>query len=826
MNLRKIAGVALTTALLFSVAGCSNTKKVGGNAKGEQSNASMTIWAEDSLSKIKRDDEGEAVKNASDKGTLKIEMCRNESEGGQVMIYAKKDISSYQISVTDLVSDTGIISAEDIKIYHMKYLTCDTNLEGNPEFATGEIPDQMLPFEAAKEYKENAVKEGNNQAVFLDITTTTSTPAGTYYGTAVVKSGLDSCTLPIEVTVCDVTLPDTAALKTSFSWWDRDVFATAELDGSDEKATAYFETLLDYNMSSFFPFEGVGGADAYVELVRKYYDYPGFSAYRLFFQPGTTAYNGQVALYNAKLLKQYIMKIANASVEDHVNYLDKAYCYFYTVADEPRNDAQFKIAKDSLDFYENLIQEADMELREQYVGTSDYTYYNSVVSEAVQNIPTVLPGANDLDKIKEFGIENYTHVSTWSTLSRESDRELYRDMSGGKNWAYSCNFPRYPYPSFHIDDSVVGTRMMAWMCYDYDFEGYLYWAVANSVWGVNAAPLEDSWETSESGLQSPGDAKFFYPGAKYGLDAPCPSLRAVAWRDGVDDYSLLQIVEETYTDYGIDVSVKMSEQFGKLYTGTVPIGDATQLFSSRHFMFDLLATLTSGQNVTYVGTNIDYTTGTVRLQSLNDAAVVVVDGKEATPDESGLYTFEVDLTKQTEFEYTVKCDGKSEKNVVTIFENKFGVVNGFEASDTTDHVIFSSTAGYKAETNTNETYVKNGTQSLHITMNQDKENTVPYFAIEKDSPLIGGKWSNMKYFSFYVYNASDEDCDVDITYYTTGEKKVTAVTLKAGEWTPVTVLIPAELDNPDSIKEFDFNFAEGCAVDVYIDNFTTVEKGE
>lgn len=826
MNLRKITGVILIAVLLFSVTGCSEVQKSSGDAKGKQSNASMTVWAENSLAKIKRDDEGETVKKAGEKGTLKIEMCRNEREGGQVMIYAKKDISSYQISVTDLVSETGIIPKEAIEVYHMKYLTCDTNLEGNPEFATGEIPDAMLPFEAAKEYGENTVKKGQNQAVFLDVTTGTSTPAGIYSGTIVVESGSDFCSIPMEVSVCDVTLPDTAELKTSFSWWDRDVFASAELDASDEKATAYFETLLKYNMSSFFPFEGAGGADEYVELVRKYYDYPGFSAYRLFFQPGTSAYNGEKAPYNAKLLKQYITKIAIASVEDHVNYLDKAYCYFYTVADEPRSDEQFQTAKESLDFYENLIQHADMELRELYAGTSDYAYYNSVVSEAVQNIPTVLPGANDLDKIKEFGIENYTHVSTWSVLNRESDRELYREMSGGKNWAYSCNFPRYPYPSFHIDDSVVGTRMMAWMCYDYDFDGYLYWSVANTVWGVNAAPLEDAWETSESGLQSPGDAKFFYPGAKYGLDAPCPSLRAVAWRDGVDDYSLLQIVDETYQTYGIDVSLKLSEQFGKLYTGTVPIGDDAQLFDSRHVLFELLATLKNGQDVAYVGTNVDYTIGTVRLKSLNEEAVVWVDDKKAVPDETGNYLFEVDLTKQTEFEYTVECNGRKEKNVVSIFENKIGIVNGFEASDETADLFFSSTEDYKVEINEEASYVKNGTQSLHMTMNQEKKEAVPYFAIEKDSPLINGSWSNLKYFTFYLFNAEQEDCDMDITYYTTGEKKITSVTLKAGEWTPVTVLMPAELDDLESIKEFDFNFAAGSAVNLYLDNFTTIEKGE
>lgn len=826
MNLKRITGGILGIAILLSTVGCG-TKTNQAVVEWKTSGESMTLWAESSTVKIKQDDKGKTVKTAKDKQILKVNMARNESEGAQLMIYAKQKIDSYTVAVTDLASNDGIIPAENVTIYQLKYQTAEAETEGNPEYAEGEIPDPMLPFETAVEYKENTIEKGKNQAIFFDVKTEKATPAGIYSAAITVEAGNETYRIPLEVTVYDVTYPDTASLKTAFTYYDRDVFATAELDASDEQTTAYFETLLAYNMSSFLPFEGEGGIEKYKELVRKYYNYPGFSAYRLYYDTTAGTYNGLPAPYDAELLKQYIEGIVEISIEDHVNYLDKAYTYFYTVADEPNTDEKFQKAKDSLIVFEAMIQDADAELRAKYAGTEAYTYYDSVLSDTLVNIPNVLPGTLDMSRVKQYEIENYTFVPLIDALDKESSREYYKVRGGNKNiWSYMCVAPKYPYPSAHTDDYVVGLRLTGWMSYDYSWDGFLYWSVASYVEKSNGDVTADPWTTMATGFKRPGDARFYYPGAKYGLDNPCPSLRTIAWRDGVDDYSLIQAVENTYQEYGMSAEEVLKELFEDVYTGVIPTTDSELFEETRAKLFHLITELKENADIVFTGVNVEFTTATVTLKKVKEDAVLIVDGKEAKPDKEGNYTFKVDLTKQTTFKYEVKLDGKKTSYTRELLSGKLGVVNGFEKTEKIEDLFFSSAVGYQTEVNNAKEFVKNGEKSVHISMNKDKQDVLPYFAIAKDSDLIGGSWKDIKSFMFYIYNAGEEACEMNVTYYTTGETSVSNVTLAPGEWTPINITIPVNLKNVETIQEFDFNFEKGTAVDLYIDNFTTVEKGE
>lgn len=828
MHLKRMTGGLLAAILALASVGCGGLKDrtTAGDTEWKTTGEAMILWAEASTAKIKQDDNGEAVKTAEDKQVLRVHMARNESEGAQLMLYARKDIDSYEVSVTDLASSDGIIPSDAVTIYQIKYQTAEAASEGNPEFAEGKIPDPMLPFETAGEYRENVIKQGENQAIFLDVKTETSTPAGVYTAAISVKTEEETYRFPMEVTVHDVTYPDTAGLKTAFSWFDRDVFATAELDASDEQTTAYFETLLSYNMSSFLPFEGVGGAKSYCEMIRKYYDYPGFSAYRLYYDTGATVYNGKAAPFNAELLKQYLEEIVAISLEDRVNYLDKAYTYFYTVADEPNTDDKFQKAKDSLTVFETLILDADSELREKYAGTADYMYYVSVISDTLTHIPNVLPGTLDLTRVKSFEIENYTLCPLINAVDKESNRASWRAASNSKElWSYLCVVPKYPYPSAHTDDYTLGLRLVPWMCYDYDFDAFLYWSVASYVLQSNGDVVADPWETMETGNGRPGDAKFFYPGAKYGLDNPCPSLRAIAWRDGVDDYSLLQAAADIYSEYGMDAGEVLKSIFADLYTGSVPITESAIFEEARIKVFALVESLKHAADIVFTGVDIEFCTAEVKLKQVDESAILLVDGKEQKPDEEGNYSFEIDLTKQTTFKYTVKCNGKKTNYSRDLVAGILGVVNGFEQDVEKENLFSSSTAGYHLEANDNADYIHQGKQSLHMVLNPEKQDTLPYFAIMKDSELIGGSWSNVKNFVFYMYNAGAEDCEMKVTHYITGETTVAEVTLESGKWTQVNIAMPADVANVESIQEFDFNFPQGSAVDLYIDSYISIVEG-
>ncbi len=820
MRIKQITISVLGVMLSLAVVGCGNG--------GRTSSSELTIWSEPSTVKIKQFDDGKAVKQANDKNSIEIRMARNESEGAQLMIYAKKDIAFYDVSVSDLVSEDGLIPTEDIDIYHAFYQTVEGNGKaGNAAFSSGEIPDPLLPMKTAVEYGETGIQKGANQMVFIDVTTEETTLAGTYSGVATVTTEENSYEMPIEVTVYDVAYPDDRGLKTAFSYFDRDHFASGELDASDEQTTAYFETLLTYNMSSALPYEGTGGIDAYLELLKKYYDYEGFSAYRLYYETTGGTYNGKACRYNATLLKKYLMAIAEMSVTDKVNYLDKAYVYTYTVADEPATEEQFLTAKAALDTFNEVLRDVDYELRHRYADTKEYSYYTNTVSDTLLHVEYVLPGSYDVEDARFYGLDNLTFVPEISCLHSESDRYFYTyDREERELWAYSCVGPIYPYPTGHTDDYTLGFRLTSWMCHGYGWDGYLMWGVADYLNLEYGDVKADAWTTMDTGQGRPGDGKLFYPGEKYGLDYPCPSLRAISYRDGVDDYALLQAISEIYKEEGLSAQAALQPIYQSLYSGVIPITDSDLFESIRETVFELLGELRSDIGILYKEAVTELSTATFSFRTVNPEAEVESEGKQLTKNEDGFYRIEVDLTKQSEYCFTVTCGEASKTYTRVLLDGVLGKVNGFEETVDADDCIFSSSEGYNVTVNTDAAYVKDGQQSLHITMNKEKTDTLPYFAVMKESALIGNSWKNIQTLKFYLYNAGEEAVSMDATYYTTQEISVGTFDLEPGVWTLIDIPMPEDISNIEAIQEFDFNFAKGSAVELYLDSFVTVTKGE
>lgn len=825
MKLNRVVSFILAAIVVLGCIGCSGRS-------GKTDGKSLTLWAEPSTVKIMQNDKGEAKKSAKEKNVLQVSMAKNETEGVQLMMYAKKNIADYTVTISDLGSGKNVISAEQIEVYMLKYQLIESVLQTTPNEAYpigSYVPDPMLPMDTAIEYNENVVEKGNNQAIYFDITTTKDTKPGTYEGVVTVKVEKETYKVPMEVKVYDVELPDTPGLKTSFTYYTRDTFSSAELDSSDEMTATYVETLMKYNMGSQLPFEGEGGIEKYLELLQKYYDYPGFTAYRLYYDPSGAFYKGKECTYNAPLLKEYIRAIAELSVEQQKNYLEKAYCWFYTVADEPVSESDFNMAKDALDIYRDILSDCDAELRYQYMGTENYEYYVTEISDDLIGLPNLLAGSLFVDELDIYDLQELTMVPQIDNLHTEANRKLaVKNREDKQLWTYTCNFPVYPYPTSHVDDYNLGYRLTSWMCCDYDWDGFLQWrSVETRINDPRGGELAaDPWGVANTNSGRPGEGIYFYPGAKYGLKEPCPSIRAVIYRDGTEDYEVLKAVGAIYEEYGLDASYALDDIYSQVYTGVIPITDSYVFEDVRTQLFALINDLKSDVGLLYEKVEVGFSSADIYLRTTNAEAELTVDGKSVKADENGTYHVTVDLTKQAECKIKVVC-GKEEKEYTRrLADGVLGSICGFEKEEKLQDYVLVSGKGSEAVYNQASEYVMDGMNSLHATLNEQAEDIIPYFAIEKSSKLIGGSWKDISSMKFYVYNASEEEVSMEATYYTTAETLIDTYQLPVGEWTLIEIQMPSGLDDMDSIQEFDFNFKKGSKVELYMDNFATITKGE
>ncbi len=813
-------GLALLLTLVLCIGLCSCSSNAG-------TNADLILWGESSGAKYLQNDEGQAAQSAPQKGVLKVQMARNEAEAVQLMMYANKDIACYNVTVSDLVSGKNVIPASSVEIFAELYQeSVNTGQPSNPDYSAGYVPDPLLPIAAAVEHGETAIAKGNNQAVLLDVTTTAGTAPGVYSGVVTVTADEKTYQIPMEVTVHDIDLTGVEELGTAFSLFSRDHYASAELDSSDEMTKIYTDFLLKYNMSSRLPFEGNGGTERYVELLREYYFKDGFTAYTLYYEPTGSGYNGVGSNVNLPLLKEYVRAIAYASVEDRVNYLDKAYSYFHTDVDEPTSEEQFQTAKQTIDLYFQMLADCDAELRAELSGTEDYDYYANVVSPVLTTIPDVIPGSYDIDDVRAYKLDMLTVCPVLHKFASPSYSKYIREGREHLDvWMYTCWNPTYPYPNAHIKDTSLATRVLGWMCYELDTPVYLMWGTSCYTWMEHGDVVEDPWTTMHTGQPSAGDGKLTYPGAKYGIEGPCPSLRMVAYRDMSEDYQLLNVVRDLYAEQGLDADVVLEPLFRKIYTiGLIPNRDVDVFEQTRTELFELIMGLQTGNDVFYEAVDVDISTATVSFKTA-DGVRISVDGQEQTAGENGVYTFTVDLYKQQSFTFELKNGDTTRTVTRTLLDGVLGQVQDFEAC--------SAVSDWVSCTGVNQVqisgdYAADGTQAVKITMNPNEEDALPFFALRKDSQLIGGSWKGIKTVKLNLYNPSEETVSLSVTYYTNQDVSMDSFELLPGQWTLIELALPdaAQLSDIDMIEEIDFNFQRGTSVTVYADSLVVVKEAQ
>ena len=827
---KKFLSVALAALLVGGVvvgAGCNNTSNNDLGNNGDN----VTVWTTDAQEKVlqtTKDYEIPALK------PLSIEMAKGELEGAQIMMRANTDISDYNVTVSRLKNGKAYISEEQINVYAEKYVGISEKLNKNDQYPVGSfVPDALLPMETSAEYEENKIVKGNNQGVYVEVETSADTPSGTYTGTATVTADKQTYTVPVSVTVWDFEIPQTPSTRNYLSRFSRDHFSSFELDGTDEMDTIYFEKMLEYRMNSYLPFCGIGGIPRYIELLRKYYNWKGFSNYNVYYEVTTQMYNGEKSPFNVTLLKQYLKAIVEASLEDNINYLDKAMFYFCNIIDEPSENrpGSFQNVQMVDKIYNMMLADLSAELTKELVHNENYAYYLEIVRPTLEKIPNVLPINEQLKGTLEntYNVENITYCVEVEHFDSQEKRDAFQqDGSGRQVWFYTCIYPLYPYPSTHIDDSLLGSRLMSWIQKAYDFDGYLNWAVNDYLENNYTNPVNDPYAEDLRGAYVPGDGFLFYPGAKYGISGPVGSLRAVSYRDGMEDYEYLTLLEEVYEARDIDSSAIENNLYQKLFNEVTPTTDRDVFYAQRRELAKMITDCTSDFGILYDTLEIRQGKAKVVFNTYNSAATVVYKGETLTKNSDGVYELSVDLTKETTLTLSVCYNGKTQ----TVERYLSGLYKGLEGFETGNKGFIATYEESICTVNTDINYVSEGAKSLKVELygkDSGAQTYEPFFAI-RTKDICGGDLSKIDRLTLTVYNAEDTTTVFRLKTFV-GSQYVTIATytLQPG-WNYLQVGV-ANLSNVQNIKGFYF-FTDNildeesmpASKTFYLDEFAYTEK--
>ncbi|PWM71960.1 MAG: hypothetical protein DBX59_07425 [Bacillota bacterium] len=642
---QKAVALGLAAGMILSVSACDN----GGN--GGDNNVS--VWTADSTLRFNRDKEYGGEKSTA----FRISMAKNEYESAQVILTPEKDVSSYSVTLNDLTSAGGAtLSKENFSVYHQKYLNVTKQSDG---FSTGFgwYPDALLPLETAAKYGENTVKAGENQGLWITCYCPKDQAAGTYSGKFVVHCDGKDYEISANVTVYDYELTDEINAKSSFVI--NRAFMNASGDDSLEHYKAAYDLLLEYRLAGLNLPTLVEDTGYYLASVKEYYDKtPSYSI------PYTIAYNSTANDLDMDYdkFKDTVFALAEMSLQDGKNYLDKAYLYLGSLIDEPtmagvvdravRISHQVEVAKEEI--------AAEMEGDSAYGGAM-----GAELIETVRNLPHIVTNRYT-DELYNDG----EGVKYWVPLFDDFDTVVNQQMyenSGTEFWWYGCIGPNNPFPTYQLDDYLITSRVVSWMQKDYGASGNLFWDTCFWVeYRDGVYERKDPYEASPEHFPGDnGDGFLFYPGTKYGI-GPVASIRLHSIRDGLEEYEILNELEQKYAEKGYDSDEILQTLYKRLYNNAQVNSDVmndTSLFSAVREELIALGEMaqTYGGYIKEVDEKSTEVTFTVAAE---EGVAVKLNGKAATAvSENGTlkeYVCTVKLDQEENaFTMELEKDGKS-----------------------------------------------------------------------------------------------------------------------------------------------------------------------
>lgn len=583
--MRKKLSLILAMLLSFGIVGCNDKDNNPTNDVAYGSLSDAVLWGTTATEKILQDVNG-IYDDVKTEAIISVDAAKGEYESKQIIISAKDKKLVYTVETFELQNADGEkFSKENIEVFHEKYLNLTSKYD-DTDTPLGRYPDALIPYENIVEAGENVVEPNENQGVFFRFNVPIDQKAGLYTGKAKITIGGESKEIPITLNVWDLTVSEENHSRSLFltRWYQ----SSGELDTTQAMLDKYTNALYEYRLNGSDILQDTAHTPAdikeYVELAYEHMQNPKCSTISI---PGKQVEIG----FDANCFKSYLLAFANKSFETNYNMMQKL-AFYENYIDEPQMWNGLESVKIVSQRFRTCIEQVATILEED--STIDSPIKEEVIA-SLRKIPNIITA--HYDKYYEPYVD--TWCPTFSFYDSPVEREQYADQE--EKWWYGCIDPRAPYPTYHIEDTLLSARLESWMKAEYNVVGNLYWAVNvyGEYTGEKYVDIEDYYTGNASRFPAVnGDGWLFYPGKRYGIDGPVGSLRLEAIRDGLEEYELIYELNNNYERVSSIISSEAeNESFNSdkvlsvltssLYTGTRVLAKNDSFYASRNALYQL-----------------------------------------------------------------------------------------------------------------------------------------------------------------------------------------------------------------------------------------------
>jgi hypothetical protein len=462
-----------------------------------------TLWPGDALTKVLRS--AQAAEPGADVPRLNLSGARREIVSGQAVFRSAKDVAAVEASLTDLRHRTSgtVLPAKAVRLQWVRYIDITRNSDIPADERVAQAPASLPdPF---WETAAIPVKAGQAQPLWLEVLVPEDAPAGDYDGALRVEADGMRLEVPVTLHVWDFAVPAERHLSV-VNWWQ---FPGRGFEGhgpDDWELLRRFAAFLVEHRQTDLATE--------IGRIRESGDA----------QPGYT--------YDTSRLERYAEVAFDAGIRQiHLHSVGRRTAGILDPACRVEPD-EANLRR--LGAWEKVIQRRGWQ-RRFVVSIVDepFVYYEDSYQAIVDRVHAIAPSVRCLEAVEteylgklDVYVPKLSHLSLWYPRFDQVRRE------GAELWFYVCCHPLGRYPNRFLDQSLLKARVLFWIHYLYDLDGYLHW-------GLNYYAGDPYTQEGISKDLPLGDRAMVYPGR----DSLLGSLRFSAQRDGLQDFEYLRLLE-------------------------------------------------------------------------------------------------------------------------------------------------------------------------------------------------------------------------------------------------------------------------------------------